>query len=145
MIRYVDDSTHDIKNMQKHYDTDAGYDICGDENFTLWGGESAGVITNLKVAIPVGYVGIDAPRSGLNFNKDVIAEIGIIDASYRGYIKVKLTNLTSNKMNFKAGAKIAQMVVVPIYRGRCIEVENLDDTERGDNGFGSSDNNLKEK
>ena len=145
MIRYVDDSTHNIKNMQKHYDTDGGYDICCNEKFSLHSGENIGIDTKLKVAIPFGHVGIIKPRSGLNFNYHISVIDGVIDFGYIGYIKVKLKNDSGEIYHFKAGAKIAQMVVVPIYSGGCVEVENLDDTERGDNGFGSSDNNLKEK
>ena len=138
MIKYIDDSTHDIKNMQKNNNTDGGYDICSNQDITIYGGESVAVETLVKVAMPIGFTGIMSPRSGLNFNKNIVTEIGIIDTGYRGYMKVKLTNLNSFKYEVKKGDKIAQLVVVAICPEGCIKVDSLDDTDRGDNGFGSS-------
>jgi len=138
MIKYIDDSTHDIKNMQKNNYNDGGYDICSNQDVTIYGGESDAVETLVKVAIPTGFTGIMSPRSGLNFKKNIVVEIGIVDAGYRGYMKVKLTNLGGRKYEIKAGDKIAQLVIVAICPEDCIEVDSLDDTDRGSNGFGSS-------
>jgi len=138
MIRYIDDSTHDIKNMQKNNSSDGGYDICSNQDVTLYSGESISVETLVKVAIPIGFTGIMSPRSGLNFNKNIVVEIGIVDAGYRGYIKVKLTNIGKRRYEVKKGDKIAQLVIVALCQESCIEVDNLDDTDRGNKGFGSS-------
>ena len=87
--------------------------------------------------IPKGYVGFVKSKSGLNVKHGLTAE-GVIDSGYTGSIVVKLYNHTSNDYAFEAGEKIAQLVLLPIITPELEQVDSLEETERGSNGFGSS-------
>ena len=119
---------------------DAGLDLYTPEDFALL---SIGVIDNYTVdtgvhmEIPEGYVGMLKSKSGLNVNRGVITE-GVIDAGYTGSIKVKLYNLGKDIQYFRRGDKIAQLVILPIVTPALKLVDKFEETERGDNGFGST-------
>ena len=119
---------------------DAGLDLYTPEDFAL---PSFGVIDNYTVdtgvhmEIPEGYVGMLKSKSGLNVNRGVITE-GVIDAGYTGSIKVKLYNLGEDIQYFQRGEKIAQLVILPIVTPELKLVDKFAETERGDNGFGST-------
>lgn len=119
---------------------DAGLDLYTPEDFALL---SFGVIDNYTVdtgvhmEIPEGYVGMLKSKSGLNVNRGVITE-GVIDAGYTGSIKVKLYNLGKDIQYFRRGDKIAQLVILPIVTPALKLVDKFAETERGDNGFGST-------
>ena len=119
---------------------DAGLDLYTPEDFALL---SFGVIDNYTVETGVhmeiqeGYVGMLKSKSGLNVNRDVITE-GVIDAGYTGSIKVKLYNLGKDIQYFRRGDKIAQLVILPIVTPALKLVDKFAETERGDNGFGST-------
>lgn len=87
--------------------------------------------------MPQGRCGLLVAKSGLNVNFDILST-GLIDEGYTGSIKVKLYNHSREPYNFKRGDKISQLVVIPVDYVECEEVDELDGTERGDNGFGSS-------
>lgn len=87
--------------------------------------------------IPKGYVGMIKSKSGLNVNNGIIGE-GVIDAGYTGSIKVKLYNLEGYTTVFKPGDKIAQLVILPIVTPTPKLVDKFAETERGDNGLGST-------
>ena len=93
--------------------------------------------TGVHVEIPEGYVGLIKSKSGLNVNHGLTAE-GVIDAHYTGSIRVKLYNHTDATYHFKAGDKIAQLVIVPCLLPELELVDSLEETDRGDNGFGST-------
>jgi dUTP pyrophosphatase len=96
--------------------------------------------TGLAVAIPEGHAGLILPRSGVA-SKRCLAPIntpGLIDSGYRGEIVVALTNHGSARQAVAAGERIAQLVIVPVLLPWIETVEELDETERGSNGFGSS-------
>jgi dUTP pyrophosphatase len=99
------------------------------------------VPTGLAVAIPVGYAGFVQPRSGLaaRHGVAVVNSPGLIDAGYRGEVRVVLLN-TDRARTFvaEAGERIAQLVVLPVPDVQVLEVEELPETERGVRGFGSS-------
>lgn len=119
---------------------DAGMGLYTPEDFALL---SFGVIDNYTVdtgvhmEIPEGYVGMLKSKSGLNVNRGVITE-GVIDAGYTGSIKVKLYNLGKDIQYFQRGDKIAQLVILPIVTPAMKLVDKFAETERGDNGFGST-------
>ena len=123
----------------------AGFDIHCSESFSIPAGKSKAVNTNLKVAIPTGWVGIVKARSGLSFNGDIEVGAGVIDSDYRGEVKVKLYNNSNALSTFEEGTRIAQMVVAPHYTGELEYVDTLDQTERGEGGFGSSGEKAKPK
>ena len=98
---------------------------------------SATIDTGVHVEIPKGYVGFIKSKSGLNVKHGLTAE-GVIDSGYTGSIVVKLYNHTSTSYEFKAGEKIAQLVILPILTPDLEVVDSLEDTERGSGGFGST-------
>ena len=98
---------------------------------------SATVDTGVHVEIPEGYVGFIKSKSGLNVNHGLTAE-GVIDSHYTGSIKVKLYNHTSQSHSFCAGDKIAQLVILKCELPELEIVDKLEETDRGDGGFGST-------
>ena len=122
------------------HSADAGLDLYTQEDFTLLSfGEidNYTVDTGVHMEIPEGYVGMLKSKSGLNVNRGVITE-GVIDAGYTGSIKVKLYNLGEDIQYFQRGDKIAQLVILPIVTPALKLVDKFAETERGDNGFGST-------
>lgn len=121
----------------KAHESDAGYDIMTPVDFDLW--KKIVVDTGVHVLIPDGYVGMLKAKSGLNVKLDIVGE-GVIDAGYTGSIKVKLYDLDYQSVPhlFRRGDKIIQLVIVPIPDTEMELVEELEETERGDNGFGST-------
>lgn len=103
-------------------------------------GERAVVPTGLAIALPCGFEAQIRPRSGLaaKFGVACVNAPGTIDADYRGELKVILINLGTDEFVIRRGDRIAQMVVAPVCRAAFEEVEELDDTERGSGGFGST-------
>lgn len=93
--------------------------------------------TGVHVAIPEGFVGFIKSKSGLMVNHNITTD-GTIDAHYTGSIKVKLFNHGETSYLVKAGDKIAQLVIVPCMLPRLELVDHLDETDRGDGGFGST-------
>lgn len=118
---------------------DAGYDLFSTSAKTIIEpGDRAGFNTGVAVAIPDGYVGYVKPRSGLaaNYGIDVLA--GVIDSGYRGEVRVILLNTGKVPADIGNGDKIAQLVVQPVASVQFTVVEALEDSERGDGGFGST-------
>ena len=98
---------------------------------------SATIDTGVHVQIPEGCVGFVKSKSGLNVKHGLTAD-GVIDSHYTGSICVKLYNHTDTDYHFKAGDKIAQLVILPCVLLPLEEVDSLEDTDRGENGFGST-------
>lgn len=118
---------------------DAGWDLVAREGFVLPPGERAAVPTGLVVAIPPGHAGLVLPRSGhaRRHGVGVVNAPGLIDPGYRGEVTVLLINHGHEEVSFARGDRIAQLVVVPVPAVEWVE-EDLDDTARGADGFGSS-------
>ena len=93
--------------------------------------------TGVHVEIPEGYVGLIKSKSGLMVNHGLLTD-GTIDSGYTGSIKVKLFNTSPKDYKFMAGDKIAQLVIVPCLLPEPELVDSLDETDRGDDGFGST-------
>ena len=87
--------------------------------------------------IPKGYVGMIKSKSGLNVNHGLRCE-GVVDAGYTGSIKVKMYNDSNAPYIFTEGDKVTQIVILPIPETELVQVDSLEETERGDNGFGST-------
>ena len=134
----------------KAHQSDAGFDICADEDITINVGETVTVSTGLSVAIPEGYYGRLKGRSGLTAKTLLRVQEGTIDANYRGEIKVicdiktKILDqvidgmIYANNLSFKRGERIAQLIIQPLPTVEVVEVNELDDTDRGVGGFGST-------
>lgn len=120
---------------------DAGADLISTEAVTLLPGGRAIVGTGVRVALPEGYALFVAPRSGLaaKHGISVVNAPGIVDAGYRGEIKVILLNTdTENAYDVAVGDRIAQLVIVPVVQANFLPVDDLEDSARGQGGFGST-------
>ena len=119
---------------------DAGFDLRAVEDFTLTPGERALVPTGVAIALPPGHAGLVTPRSGLAIKHgiSVVNGPGLVDPNYRGELKVVLVNLGAETFRGQAGDRIAQLLIVPFAAPPVQVVDELDDTERGTAGFGSS-------
>ena len=120
----------------------AGADLyaCMDEPVTIAPGETVLIKTGLAMAIPEGYAGLIYARSGLATKKGLAPanKVGVVDADYRGEVMVPLHNHSRVAVTVEHGERIAQMVITPFLTAEFLEAEELDDTLRGENGFGST-------
>lgn len=119
---------------------DAGADLTAAESTTIAARGRALVPTGLSIAIPDGYAGLVMPRSGLAIRSGVtvINAPGLIDSGYRGEVAVALVNHSDEPFEVHRGDRVAQLVIVAIEQPEYVEVESLDDTHRGADGFGST-------
>ena len=120
---------------------DAGLDLVAAEDARLAPGERVAVGTGWAVAIPEGMAGLVVPRSGnaLRHGLTVANAPGLIDAGYRGELKVILVNLGPDPLAVAAGDRIAQLVLVPVALGAAVDVQELPESDgRGEGGFGST-------
>jgi len=124
----------------KAHPTDAGYDLYAVQTLTIQPGESALVGTGIAMALPTATEAQVRPRSGiaLKHQVTVLNAPGTIDADYRGEVKVILINHGRAPFQIEKGMKIAQMVIAPVLATQLSEAASLDDTQRGEGGFGSS-------
>ena len=125
------------KMPTKAHETDAGFDLYTPKGIIVFREDSEVIDTGVHIEIPKGYVGFLKSKSGLNVKNGITGE-GVIDAGYTGSIVAKLYNNGDEDVFFDAGQKIIQIVFLPIPE---VELELTDifyNTERGDNGFGSS-------
>lgn len=126
------------------YETElaAGMDLRADIDgeLTLGPMERVAVPTGLALAMPPGYEAQLRPRSGLALKHGItlLNSPGTVDADYRGEVKVLLVNLSSQPFTLRRGERIAQLVVAPVSQVSLVELTVLDDTERGEGGFGST-------
>lgn len=124
------------------YATDgaAGMDVVAAEDVTLPPGERHAVATGLAMAVPDGFELQVRPRSGLALKHGISLPNtpGTIDSDYRGELKVILINLGDQPFEVRRGDRIAQLVLAPVVRASWLEVDELDDTARGEGGFGST-------
>ncbi|MEK7451544.1 MAG: dUTP diphosphatase, partial [Patescibacteria group bacterium] len=118
--------------------SDAGMDLFSIEEVVLKIGERQAIRTGIKTEIPDGYVGLVWDKSGLALNNGIKTMAGVIDSGYRGEIKIVLINLGDEDFEIKKGQKIAQMLVQKVERPEIELVDELNATERGENGFGST-------
>lgn len=120
----------------------AGADLyaCMDENVTIHPGETVMIKTGLAMEIPEGFAGLIYARSGLATKKGLAPanKVGVIDADYRGEIMVPLYNHSQSEVMVEHGERIAQMVITPFLTAEYFLVDELDETERGVGGFGST-------
>ena len=127
---------HGIMPDRAHAD-DAGLDLFSpvdffvgpQQRFTLW--------TGVRMQLPKGTCGLIRSKSGLMKKKGIITD-GVIDAGYTGQIGVTLINTTNRKVWFEKGDKVAQIVIFPVEYPNLVLTEVMDETERGEDGFGSS-------
>ena len=120
----------------------AGADLyaCLDNDVTILPGESAFIPTGLAMALPKGYAGLIFARSGMACKRGLAPanKVGVIDSDYRGEFKVVLYNHGKEAQKVCHGDRIAQLVIVPVLTPRFTEVGELQNTQRAENGFGST-------
>lgn len=120
----------------------AGADLyaCMDEAVTINPGETAFIKTGLAMEVPVGYAGLIYARSGLACKKGLAPanKVGVIDSDYRGEIMVALHNHSNEAVLVESGERIAQLVITPYIVAAFNQVDELEETVRGEGGFGST-------
>ena len=118
------------------------YALLQGASLSVAAGETVLIGTGLSVEIPEGYVGLIYARSGLATKKGLAPanKVGVIDADYRGEIKVALFNQSGKEQTILAGERIAQLVIAPFLSVTYEEAEELSSTDRGAGGFGSTGN-----
>lgn len=117
--------------------TDAGLDLYARDTQIVPAKDSAVFDTGVHIELPLCTTGFLKSKSGLNVKHGIISD-GVIDAGYTGSIRVKLYNLSGYDYKVNAGDKISQLVVIPYVAPSLELVDKLDETPRGNNGFGSS-------
>jgi dUTP pyrophosphatase len=119
---------------------DAGADLFSVEEVIIPAGERRDVGTGIALAIPSGYAGFVQPRSGLAFRRGimVVNSPGLIDAGYRGEVRVALYNSGREPFTVAVGERIAQLVIQKVEEAEFLATDELPDTSRGQGGFGSS-------
>jgi len=119
---------------------DAGADLYSVENVIIFPGERKLIGTGIALAIPVGFVGLIHPRSGLAAKSGitVLNAPGTIDSGYRGEVKINLINHGEESFTVLAGDRIAQLVIQEVIRAKFVKAETLVSTERGTGGHGST-------
>ena len=124
------------------HEGDAGADLRAhiDGPLTIQPWESAWVPTGVRLAIPEGHVGLQFPRSGLGCNHGICLAngTGVIDSGYRGEVRAKLLNLGAEPFTVNPGDRICQLVIVPYSRARFWTVDELEESDRGTDGYGST-------
>jgi dUTP pyrophosphatase len=116
---------------------DAGLDLFSVVDRDLAPGEVFAVPTGIQIAVPAGHAGLVWDKSGISL-KGVHRLAGVIDAGYRGEVQVVMINLGAAPFPVRKGQKIAQLLVQPIAGVEVVEADSLDDTSRGQGGFGST-------
>lgn len=119
------------------HETDAGLDLYSPIDAVVYHGDSVTIDTGVHVEIPAGYVGMIKSKSGLNVKYNITSE-GVIDCGYTGSIVVKLYNHGNAAVPIAKKQKISQLVLLPIITPELELVDSLEDTERGNGGFGST-------
>lgn len=123
---------------------DSGFDLVAAEDTVIWPGETKVVPTGLAFEIPPGYELQVRPRSGMTRNTKLRVVLGTVDSGYRGEVGVLVDNTEVPKaVNMQAhviekGTRIAQGVIAPVITAHFEEVDELSDSERGTNGYGST-------
>ena len=118
----------------------AGYDFFAPESFTLVPHETILIPTGIRVMIEDGWVLQLYPRSGLGFRHRLQLDntVGVIDSDYTGEIRVGLVNLSDEAYTIQPGERVAQLCIAPVYTAAFVQADALDETARGEGGFGST-------
>lgn len=130
----------DLPTPSHAHPGDGGVDLYAREGMTIPAGDRRVISTGLAVAIPEGHAGLVVPRSGLaaRHGIGVLNAPGLVDAGYRGEIKVVLHNTEKAALRISRGDRIAQLVVVAVADQEFVEVKELPASGRGPDGFGST-------
>jgi dUTP diphosphatase len=128
----------DIEAPAYAHPGDAGFDLRASTECGVPAGGRYIVPTGLRFAIPCGFVGLVRDRSGLAAKNGIHCLAGVIDSGYRGEVKVVLQNSGDQQFTVEKGMRIAQLLVIPVATAELVRVENLEESVRGEGGFGST-------
>lgn len=128
----------DAKVPSYAHSGDAGLDLYSLIEMTIPMGGRVLVGTGVAMDIPNGFVGLIWDKSGLSTTHGLKTLGGVVDAGYRGEVKVGMVNLGTEDYTISVGHKVAQMLIQKIEHAEVVEVEDLSDTSRGEGGFGST-------
>jgi dUTP pyrophosphatase len=120
------------------YESDAGFDLRANEDLELSPGDHKAVKTGLIFEIPKGYVGLIRDRAGIVAKMGIHTSAGTIDSGYRGELSIILINHSKEEQIIETGMRIAQMIIIPIVKPKIIKIVKIEETERGEKGFGST-------
>lgn len=124
---------------EKAHKSDAGFDLFAVDSGIINPGERGIIDTGIALKIPSGHVGLIWPRSGLAVKSGIHVMAGVIDSGYRGEIKVCLFNSSKDStFSYGPGAKVAQIIIQKLACVVDVEVDELEDSDRGECGFGST-------
>lgn len=123
---------------ERAHDMDAGADLRTPVETVLSAGGECIIDTQIAMEIPEGYFGKLESKSGLHIKHGIVCPGGVIDSGYTGTIVVRLENHSDTDYTFAAGDKICQIIIQPCHLCSFEEVDNLEETERGEDGFGST-------
>lgn len=130
--------TKNSKLPSRNTPTDAGLDLYSSETSLIRGREWKAVSAGISISIPDGYYARIAPRSGLAYKHGIDVFAGVVDSGYRGEIKAILYNAGEKDYLINIGDKIAQMIIEKCYLWNASIADELDNSYRGERGFGSS-------
>tara|TARA_B100000902_G_C27311421_1_gene918665 strand:+ start:95 stop:520 length:426 start_codon:yes stop_codon:yes gene_type:complete len=119
-------------------DAAAGWDLYASEDIVVSAHGKAIIPTDIAVAIPLGWYGRIAPRSGMSWKNHTDIGAGVVDSDYRGPVGVVMFNHADTDLQVQKGDRVAQLVVEQILMTPIVVVDDLEDTERGEGGFGST-------
>ena len=131
------------EDFQKQHPDDAGFDLRLKETVVLYPGQPSQLLgTGVRVQIPSNCVGLVVVRSSIGLRGiQITGSVGVIDSGYRGEIKIPLINHSSKPQTLFAGERVAQLLIVPLQPVKVEFVEELEASERGEGGFGSTGQN----
>ncbi|NQU78766.1 dUTP diphosphatase [Candidatus Woesearchaeota archaeon] len=130
------DKTMDVPTYARK--GDAAFDLRSAEKKVVAAGHKEIVKTALRIAVPEGYCGLIWDRSGLAAKNSMHCLAGVLDSGYRGEIGIVLQNLGKEEFVVEKNMRIAQMLIQPVAAAELIDVDDLEETERGAGGFGST-------
>lgn len=130
------------KIPQRATEGSAGYDLCAclEEELEIKPGDRVLIPTGFAIGLPQNTAGMIFTRSGLGIRHGIHVSngVGVVDWDYRGEVHVGLHNLSTDSYRVSPGERIAQLILVPVLVPKVLQVESLDETDRGTGGFGST-------
>lgn len=118
--------------------SDSGFDIFANDEFIIESGCTSIVSTGIAIQLPVGHEAQIRPRSGITAKTKLRVQLGTIDESYRGEIGIIVDNIGQEMIVINNGMKLAQLVIRPVSHPSVLIVDDLNETDRGNDGFGST-------
>jgi deoxyuridine 5'-triphosphate nucleotidohydrolase len=135
---YVKLLNEDSQAPTKAHRSDAGYDLYASEDTVIVGRQRTTIKTGVSFDMPEGLAGLIWPRSGLSVKKGIDVLAGVVDSGYRGEVMVCLYNTSDEDVEVSRGDRIAQIIFQEVPLVSLIESEELETSQRGSNGFGST-------